>query len=725
MLAVLAFIVTLGFVVGAAIYLVAHSDSVRRELRAFAYPIAALIVIAVLVTLALVGLAGMRAFVADLSVYRLKQDGICVASFVVGSFAGHWFFASESVAYRGLFIAGCAIFLFLAALDYDYGFLRNMKRINAAGVDIELSERPAERVGGVSPGTFSDAIDSAELLKGPFPGARALDYAIGGLESLARFAQRDEQYALLLAGQDPGRVKGSNDIEGSARAFAIYAENEIVPIAERLDRLQAFHRSETSVLSVEPSAVAALRRTYLRSRAGYELTEADDALYGVRAALAELTQAIRTRVHYWRPVGLGVADAVLLAHQIANDIAEEYRSYSSLLDERTWTLGPALLRAAVTIARENDALAATAAGGAKGADQRAAFCVRLARESETLGKSDLVMCSGYLALTVAYAETAVGNAENAMHILEIEINQGRKAVNSAGKPEAECGNEGTDQADCAAFALSDVEWARRAILLQRLEAAQLGLIDLRQSHAFDDIFVNRAKRLVDDGELIFQRFKKASEVRKAYFKTGGESRSVDACGAGSDQPASLRNQLLLRIVAAQLLIENNALYSVAFDPRLVPRNPRLVDELDRFAEDVSGFDFDCVKAAGLKADWRLPAYFLDSAAGYWAAKGEQFGISDKDFHRLKTLKLDSSTKVKALCRAERLRFAAAKAFEVERTADSPKTPTSTAVEDALDDDAQNAVDQDFPLVQQAGVDRIDRDLSDFPDAEKASACAGG
>ena len=80
-----------------------------------------------------------------LSVYRLTLYGGDVAGFVVGGLAGHWFFASEDVAYRGAFIAGCAAALFLAALDYDHDLFQNMTKFNAAEVGVEFSEQRAER----------------------------------------------------------------------------------------------------------------------------------------------------------------------------------------------------------------------------------------------------------------------------------------------------------------------------------------------------------------------------------------------------------------------------------------------------------------------------------------------------------------------------------------------------------------------------------------------------
>ena len=158
----------------------------------------------------------------------------------------------RSVAYRGAFIAGCAAALFLAALDYDHDLFQNMTKFNAAG-----SRRRVFRAacGAVPPTKWERALSlvDSERQKSPFPGAQALDYAIFQLEDLAEATVRDEQNARLLSGDQPSQeqVKGPEDILGSARAFALFAKNTIVPTAKWLDELQSFHRSETSALSVD------------------------------------------------------------------------------------------------------------------------------------------------------------------------------------------------------------------------------------------------------------------------------------------------------------------------------------------------------------------------------------------------------------------------------------------------------------------------------------------
>ena len=58
-----------------------------------------------------------------------------------------------------------------------------------------------------------------------------------------------------------------------------YVCAHIVPFSEQLGTLQEFHHSQTSVLSVDPGLVAALRREYLSARGWSTL---DDSLKDVR-----------------------------------------------------------------------------------------------------------------------------------------------------------------------------------------------------------------------------------------------------------------------------------------------------------------------------------------------------------------------------------------------------------------------------------------------------------
>ena len=94
------------------------------------------------------------------------------------------------------------------------------------------------------------------------------------MEDLAEATVRDEQNARLLSGDQPSQeqVKGPEDILGSARAFALFAKNTIVPTAKWLDELQSFHRSETSALSINIRR-SGTERAYLLARAGMSSAE--------------------------------------------------------------------------------------------------------------------------------------------------------------------------------------------------------------------------------------------------------------------------------------------------------------------------------------------------------------------------------------------------------------------------------------------------------------------
>jgi hypothetical protein len=706
----------LGFCVGTLIHLLYRGESRRLKQTVLELPRGSLPVLALTLIVAICVL-GTR-----LPAYRLTLYGGDVAGFVVGGLAGHWFFASESVASRGAFIAACAAALFLAALDYDHDLFRNMTKFNAAGVGVEFSEQRAEQ--SVDKWQRALSLLNAGPQKSPFPGAQALDYAISQLEDLADAAVRDEQYARLLSGDQPSQeqVKGPEDILGSARAFALFAKSTVVPIARWLDELQSFHRSETSTLSFDTAPLAALRRVYLLARAGMGSAEPVEPPYE-NALFVDTIARIGERLGSLGKSGNGIIDVLEGA---MSDIEGEVQFYLWLRSGRSSSIDQALRQATDIIAREIEAERAAKLGDSESADGQRSPCDLLASETQSAEESDPRICFGYLALTIAWAEVAVGNAENAVHLLEAEINNQRTAMQEEREPSPSCQKEGAEKANCHRPTPVTLKLARRIILLRRLEAVQLGMIGLRQSRALDDVFVNRAIRLAGDEGWILQGFEKTSDLRRADYKTSPDGRSASPCESEFVPPLSSKAKLFSWIFVGQLAVESAALSAVAYNPHIVAKDPRIVAKLDGYAEDVSRLDFDCAKRLGSNFNWRVPAYFLESAAGYWEAKGEQFRVSANASELLAEVAPNSAATVKALCDARKTRTLAAEKFNAARSEyrSNPRRSLAETGENALDAEAQESIDQEFPLDQQSGLDRVDQDLSAFPAAERASACSG-
>ena len=72
-------------------------------------------------------------------------------------------------------------------------------------------------------------------------------------------------------------------------------------------------------------------------------------------------------------------------------------------------------------------------------------------------------------------------------------------------PSPSCQKEGAEKASCLGRMPVTLKLAQRIVLLRRLEANQLNMISLRQEHALNDVFVNRAIRLADDDGLILDK----------------------------------------------------------------------------------------------------------------------------------------------------------------------------------------------------------------------------
>lgn len=82
---------------------------------------------------------------------------------------------------------------------------------------------------------------------------------------------RDNDYARLLTAIPEPPDLTSNSWFGMADPtiqYASYYCKDIFPFVEDLSALQHFHHSETSILSIDPSLVSALRDMYYRERSG-------------------------------------------------------------------------------------------------------------------------------------------------------------------------------------------------------------------------------------------------------------------------------------------------------------------------------------------------------------------------------------------------------------------------------------------------------------------------
>ena len=111
-----------------------------------------------------------------------------------------------------------------------------------------------------------------------------------------------------------------------------------------------------------------------------------------------------------------------------SNIEGEVRFYLWLRGGSSSSIDQALRRATDTIAREIEAERVAKLSKLR-KRRRPKVAVRPPRErAAERGRSTAPICFGYLALTIALAEVVVGNAENALHLLEAEINNQRASL---------------------------------------------------------------------------------------------------------------------------------------------------------------------------------------------------------------------------------------------------------------------------------------------------------
>jgi hypothetical protein len=177
------------------------------------------------------------------------------------------------------------------------------------------------------------------------------------------------------------------------------------------------------------------------------------------------------------------------------------------------------------------------------------------------------------------------------------------------------------------------------------------------------------------------------------------------------------SSLFGKFMFAEFAAKNNVLDTISNDGSVAAAHPDLIAKLDEYAEEVARFDPNCLKQLGVpgvdEGLYGIKAAFLDSVAGYWESKGENFGIDEDDASRTNKLELDAAERIKALCNAKRA-YGVAGRFAKKAQSEPPKTRTEI---DTLNDDLLNEETRALPVRIQAGKQRTIEALSSFPAAE--------
>ncbi len=302
-------------------------------------------------------------------------------------------------------------------MEYDLKIFERLSKVGAGDVSVEFSGANNRTPSGSSAGSdlnSNGAGGAVDLDIYRFPGASRLDFTIEYLQHFGAYILRDEQFARLFADESPILEKGdalSASMEPLTFQYAQYACNQIGRFADKLYKLQRYHRSEISVFTVSPELVSALRLSYVRA------------------------------IHQKNPnIDIGVDDNGKPA--IRNYLGAIFQKLIGSLDEEIAGLGK---DGRDRNPSEDRALCDAVPMGAP------PFRELSANESEhSYGYL------GYFAATVALAEFAAGNRENAIQLLDKEIKrQIQEQDNPPARGEAKigvCGHGSPElQASCGKF----------------------------------------------------------------------------------------------------------------------------------------------------------------------------------------------------------------------------------------------------------------------------------
>jgi len=680
MLIVLPFFFAVGFGVG---YIWPGWDAVRASPENTArWLLGALIALgAIIVTLAV--LPTPQAFSGEL---------LTLACILVGALAGSWFKDPAGSRDKLAFIASAGVFLFLAALEYDHKLFGNLAKFGGAGVSVEFSNQ--SRSGRADDIPVPTPSGTEDFLGSVFPGASRIDYAIGTLASLSSIIQRDDKYVNLFS-NDPTHEFHQIDMPKPTRQFLVYACHAIVPFANALRALQDTHRSETSVLVVNPELVSAMRRLYLRARLASE---------------GNNTQ--RSNNDYSN------SDFRIQFEQERESIARELAALGK--DSNAAYSGDGFCDTVTNPLRDVRQLHSVSKD----------LNVFEFPNLETNAKDNIYQFFAYFALTVSLSEFAVGAPESAIHFLDREIEYERKDLIDFfdGRKDTSWNCQGSvETEDCRTAQQFRIQYLRRLIILLRLEFAQ-SMMMRGVNKVIDVARLKRWDRMVDDYEESLIFYDPERKRRNAFSKAGDSEARPARCTPDDRKIDNVFDPLFANFFFAELSTKNNIIDTVGKDSDIINRHPEYIDKFDIFAHELETFDVDCL--VRLKANFRaedadyIKASILDSVGGYWAAKAENFTASESDNARIRGVNFDSKTKIKALCLAK-ADYARALDRLVKRNGKThPMRENDAKYLDfgTLDQDVREDEADVFPFEIQQRLDRVERALDNFPAADVADAC---
>lgn len=233
---------------------------------------------------------GTEPAIAVLEVYAWRATPV-LGGVLLGILSAGWLIGalgqSGAVHWTGLAIAGGALFVVIILLDRQHGWFKNLNRLQAGAVTIELSVK-AEREGIRAP-NFESAFSLASSTFSNQPGWADVSLALSILESTVAAPERDGAYA-WLAGATPTR----SELTPKAREWLQGA-------TKQLRLINSVHHDRTLDWLIGPDLVDRLRLYWHRQRSlevpySYSGSPLDPGLRDDVKALSGLINAFAQRL---------------------------------------------------------------------------------------------------------------------------------------------------------------------------------------------------------------------------------------------------------------------------------------------------------------------------------------------------------------------------------------------------------------------------------------------
>jgi hypothetical protein len=293
----------------------------------------------------------------------------------------------------------------------------------------------------------------------------------------------------------------------------------------------------------------------------------------------------------------------------------------------------------------------------------------------------------YFAITAAVGEYASGNYENAIQLLDREIERQQATPAFAGTippgPQSCAGKEGADADACSQNNRKRLYWFRRLFVISRLEWVENYLFQYSEAPATYPVQVVTLLRMIRHYDAMFERLEADAITNREMFVGALAANPGAKCASSlSGDPDSMR--ALAMIAYSRIAAENSLVFVAATNPEIVLANTDRINEFDRYADEVADFDADCLpkmmvtNLEPLELRWRN----LDTAAAYWEAKGRRFGVRIDDEQTRSGINSSDTVEIRAMCKAAKANSLAQRAARLyrEKAANSPSPDDETLLD---------------------------------------------